>query len=103
MDSRSHLEILLGLEPGQDFPAWDLLKEFDRREKRKNSAPRKEANRRAHRHSLGAKKSSQRYHHDVVSPRRRTTRAWMKEHPNEVEEIRRKHEDKSAVKQLANL
>lgn len=42
---------------------------------------RKEANRRAHRESPGALAANTRYHREVVEPRRKATRLYIKEHP----------------------
>ena len=51
---------------------------------------RKEANRKAHRESPGAIRAMQRYHKDVVVPKRRLTRMWIREHSEEVEKCRQK-------------
>lgn len=90
MDSRSNLEILLGMGPLYEYPEWDLLIELDRRERRRNNPARKAANRRAHKYSPTHKALCQKYHREVISPRRKATRLWMKEHPREVQRIRRK-------------
>ena len=92
MELRSDLEILLGLGPGEEFPQWDLLKQLDRVEKRKGSTSRKEANRRYHRNSPIHKKYNNAYHKRVMSPRRKLVREWMRTHPEEVGEIRKRNE-----------
>lgn len=100
MGSDTDIYKLLGCvaEDGEllDFPEWDLLRELDNREKRKNSPARKEANRRSHKRNFAYRKYNNRYHREVVSPRRKATRLWMREHPEEVNEIRRKYEQQQS-------